>query len=170
MLNYISAFLTFRCNMHCSYCINHYGDFRPRKEIDAYKWGEILKSLPNRDDLPITLGGGEPTLHPGFFTLLYELENQGKKVDLLTNGMFDVEEFISLTSPGMFRSGAPYASIRFSFHKTTNEEKLVKKVLMMQKAGYHVGIWGIGHPNMAERNKDLAAVCLRKGIDYREKE
>ena len=70
----------------------------------------------------------------------------------------------------MFRSGAPYASIRFSFHKTTNEEKLVKKVLMMQKAGYHVGIWGIGHPDMAERNKDLAAVCLRKGIDYREKE
>lgn len=169
-INYIGVFLTFRCNLGCDYCLNKQGDFAPRQEISAYEWADILAPIETREDLPISLQGGEPTMHEGFYTLLHELYDQGKKIDLLTNGMFDVNEFIALTEPEMFKRDAPYASIRFSYHKNTNGPRLLTTVDKLQKAGYSVGIWGIAHPGMVVRNALMANACKAYGIDYREKE
>lgn len=169
-LNYIGVFLTFRCNLGCDYCLNKQGDFAPRKEIGADKWFEILKDSPTRKDLPISLQGGEPTMYEGFYDLVNSLFMVGKPMDILTNGYFNPKEFISLTLPEMFKRPAPYASIRFSFHKNTDEERLLDTVFMLQEAGYSVGIWGLNHPSMLARNSRMANRCLRLKIDYREKE
>jgi len=169
-INYIGVFLTFKCKMGCDYCLNKQGDFKPRKSLHFEGWVKILKDLPTRDDLPISLQGGEPTMYKGFYPLVRSLYCHGKKIDLLTNGDFDAEEFIKETMPVMFKRPAPYASIRFSFHKNTNELKLLDTVTQLYGAGYSVGIWGIDHPDMRERNKWMRQYCGKIGLDYREKE
>jgi len=59
--NYIGVFLTFKCKLGCTYCINRAGTLVPREEISPDAWMKILKPLATREDLPITLQGGEPT-------------------------------------------------------------------------------------------------------------
>lgn len=168
--NYIGVFLTFRCGMGCSYCINHAGEFAPRKEISVDEWVKILAPIQTRSDLPITLQGGEPTEYPGFYNLVKELSYRRKKLDLLTNGNFDLKEFLYRTEPEMFKRPAPYAPIRFSYHAKTNPIKLSAKVIKLQKEGYSVGIWGLDHPNMKMANALMASVCKHSGIDFRIKE
>lgn len=168
--NYIGVFLTFRCSLGCSYCINRAGTLAPRKEIGVDEWMRILRPLKTREDLPITLQGGEPTEYPGFYELATRLHEAGKKIDLLTNGEFDVNEFMRMTVPQMFQRRAPYASIRFSFHQKTDEILLMWKVMKLQSAGYSVGIWGLDHPSMKERNKKVAGYCAEMGLDFRMKE
>ncbi|MDD3663490.1 MAG: radical SAM protein, partial [Candidatus Pacebacteria bacterium] len=94
--NYIGVFLTFRCSLGCSYCINRAGTLAPRKEIGVDEWMRILRPLKTREDLTITLQGGEPTEYPGFYELATRLVESGKKIDLLTNGEFDVNEFMRM--------------------------------------------------------------------------
>jgi hypothetical protein len=168
--NYIGAFLTFRCNLGCDYCLNKQGDFLPRPEMSGKRWIEGLEQLETREDLPITFQGGEPTLHKDFYEIAYQLHKKGKKLDLLTNGEFDIEDFIDNVSPDTFRRKAPYASIRFSFHKNTDENKLIDLVTALYKRNYSVGIWGLNIPDMEKRNKIVAGYCKDLGLDYREKE
>lgn len=168
--NYIGVFLTFKCKLGCTYCINRAGTLVPRKEITVDEWMKILSPIATREDLPISLQGGEPTEYPGFYELATRLHEAGKKVDLLTNGEFDVNEFMRQTVPQMFRRDAPYASIRFSFHQKTDEVLLVWKVMKLQSAGYSVGIWGLDHPSMKERNARMADWCGQIGLDFRMKE
>jgi len=168
--NYIGVFLTFKCRLGCTYCINRAGTLVPRKEISPDEWMKILKPIATREDLPISLQGGEPTEYPGFYELATRLHEAGKRVDLLTNGEFDVNEFMRQTVPQMFRRSAPYASIRFSFHQKTDEVLLVWKVMKLQSAGYSVGIWGLDHPSMKERNARMAEWCGQIGLDFRMKE
>lgn len=170
MLNYIGVFLTFKCNLGCDYCLNRQGSFKPREEITTDEWIKILEDVHTREDLPISLQGGEPTLYPGFFELVKRLHARGHRLDLLTNGYFDVFPFMTQIKPEMFRRDSPYASIRFSYHATTDAEKLLDTVYMLQQHDYSVGIWGIQHPSMKEANARMAGRCKRLGIDYREKE
>jgi hypothetical protein len=170
MLNYIGVFLTFRCHLACDYCINRAGEFRPRPEIDSDEWMKILGSVQTRMDLPITLQGGEPTQYEEFYELVQKLHDAGKPLDLLTNGYFDTKEFLDRTTPDMFRSGAPYASIRFSLHKNTDGGVLMPAVLKLQDAGYSVGVWGLDHPDMKERNEWAKEYCKKVGVDFRMKE
>ena len=169
-VNYIGVFLTLRCNLGCDYCLNRQGDFANRKEIGTYQWLDILKPVKTRPDLPISLQGGEPTLYKGFYDLVAALSYEGKTLDLLTNGEFDVAEFLDRTSPDMFERPAPYASIRFSFHYNTNGPELVRKVKRLARRGYSVGIWGLSHPVMVQRNRMMRDACEMAELDYREKE
>ena len=44
-LTYLAAFLTFRCNFRCSFCINHYKTLAKRRELTADEWIEGLNRL-----------------------------------------------------------------------------------------------------------------------------
>jgi len=170
MLNYIGVFLTFKCRLGCEYCINRFGGLKARQELAPSEWMEVLKGVQTREDLPITLQGGEPTEYVGFYDLVMRLHQKGHRIDLLTNGAFDLDEFLANTTPEMFKRKAPYASIRFSFHKNTDEFCLTTKAHILQNRGYSVGIWGLGHPDMKKRNAKVAWQCREFGLDYREKE
>ena len=156
--------------MACSYCLNKQGDFLPRPEMTGKRWIEGLAQLKTREDFPLTLCGGEPTLHKDFYEIAYQLHKLGKHLDLLTNGTFDVEDFIDNVSPDTFKREAPYASIRFSLHATTNTKKLLKVVSRLHDLKYSVGVWGLDRPDLRSFNINVASECRLLGIDYREKE
>jgi sulfatase maturation enzyme AslB (radical SAM superfamily) len=169
--NYIGIFLTMRCSLSCSYCINNFGTVKKDwKELSGREWIKGLSRILTREDLPLSLQGGEPFLHPDFYPIITELGHEEKFMDVLTNGMFDSEKFERETYINTFRTTAKYAGIRFSFHQNTNMIGLAIKVWGLVRNGYSCGIWGLKHPEMVERNAEMKDLCKWLGIDYREKE
>jgi len=170
--NYVGVFLTFKCGFKCTYCINKHGVLKARRELDAKEWIAGLNRIQTRNDLPITLSGGEPTCYTGFYGLVTGVDKR-LPLDLLTNLDFDIEEFKRNVSPDRFKRDSKYASIRVSYHPTGhNVLNLCENVLSLLRAGYSIGIWGILHPDPVVRMKVLAAqrVATQLGIDFRTKE
>lgn len=169
--NYIAVFLTLACNLRCSYCINRFetGHLESNR-LSGEEWVRGLNRIVSRDDLPLSLQGGEPSLHPDFYHILNNIRPD-LNIDLLTNLQFDVEKFMRNVDPGRIKRNAPYASIRVSYHPETMKlEPLVEKVLRLQNAGYSIGIWGVMHP---KQEGDIAAAqeyARSKDIDFRTKE
>ncbi|OGQ96479.1 MAG: hypothetical protein A2521_09325 [Deltaproteobacteria bacterium RIFOXYD12_FULL_57_12] len=169
--NYIGVFLTLACNFNCSYCINRFGGVgRVAGQLTGKEWATAINRLVSRDDLPVTLQGGEPGLHPDFFYILNKIKPE-LRIDLLTNLTFDLTAFMRTVRPERFARPAPYASIRVSYHPEVMElAPLVEKVLVLQRAGYSVGIWGILHPAWEAAMREAQAYAAARGVDFRFKE
>lgn len=175
--NYVAFFLTFICNLHCSYCINWHNrqanvPQRKTKHLEVQDWIKATNRLVLRDDLPLTLQGGEPTVYKDFYKLVNEVKRD-IQMDLLTNMMFDVDEFIHNVPVWRFNRDAPYGAIRVSYHPGQNDIKdLIRKARKIQDAGFRVGVYGILHPDERIRIRILGAqeLCLKKGVDFRTKE
>ncbi len=169
--NYIAVFLTFRCNYKCSYCINkHSGSIRTSKHLSAEEWIDGLNRLRVNSDLPITLQGGEPTIHPGFYEIVNGIRSD-THIDLLTNLQFDVRTFARKIEPNRIRRKSPYASIRVSYHPEMMDlDKTMVKVLELQKRGYSIGLFGVLHPLQEQIVLEAQRKCQDAGIDFRTKE
>ena len=163
--NYCSAFLTFSCNYKCHYCINKYNGLYRYKHLTAKDWIRGLSRVQAREDLPITLTGGEPNIFKGF----YDIANKVKKpMDLLTNGSFCAKDFTFKVKPSVFKREAPYASIRFSYHPGYTPLNLITKTKVLLHKGYDVGIWAVDTGSSQIKAFQVLAKTL--GIDFRLKE
>jgi uncharacterized Fe-S cluster-containing radical SAM superfamily protein len=175
--NYVAFFLSMSCNLSCSYCINlHDGGQRSaqsrRKQMTAKEWITAANRLKLRADLPLTLQGGEPTLYKGFYRLVNEVKPE-IKMDLMTNLMFNVDDFIANVPVERFIRDAPYASIRVSYHPGQNDiNDLIAKTNKLQNAGFRIGLYGIQHPdeNILAHILKAQQQCLSLGLDFRFKE
>lgn len=169
--NYVGVFLILSCNLSCDYCINTLsGNLIKKKVIPHAEWTKILNRLDLPAGLPITLQGGEPTLHPDFYQIINGL-NSDIPIDLLTNIQFDPVKFASLISPSRLKRDAKYASIRVSYHPTTmNWAKTLEKVLWLQQKRYSVSLNSVFHPEVENHLLECQAEALAKGIDYRFKD
>lgn len=135
-------------------------------------WISAANRLVLRNDLPLTLQGGEPTLHKDFFNIVNEVKPE-IRMDLMTNLMFDVKAFIANVPTWRFTREAPYAAIRVSYHPGQNHiEDLIIKTMKLQDAGFRVGLYGIEHPDENIRRHILSAQerCMNLGLDFRLKE
>ncbi|MEK6820129.1 MAG: radical SAM/SPASM domain-containing protein, partial [Nanoarchaeota archaeon] len=173
---YMTAFLTMRCNLNCSFCLNAFSkDFNRTKfrEISGKQWVEALNKLESREDLPITFSGGEPFLHPDFIYILNNLKPE-LKIDILTN-FYDknlVDRFISEINPERVRRQVPYPSIRVSYHpEQMDAEQLITNVKKAADAGFNIGIETIMYPNprQLEAIEQMAIQCRNLGISLRPK-
>ena len=169
--NYIAAFLTFACNLKCSYCINNYENRVIKRKIATGKeWVAGLNRIISREDLPLTLQGGEPSLHPDFIYIINHLKPE-LNIDILTNLQFDIQDFIKKVDPERIKRKSPYASIRVSYHpETMDADEVIKKVLRMLEARFSVGIWAVVHPKYEKIISEVKEKCLSLGIDFRLKE
>lgn len=169
--NYIASFLTFSCNYHCSYCINYFGESKfVKKILSGEKWVKRLNRIISRDDLAITLQGGEPSLHPDFIYIINNLKPE-LKIDILTNLQFDVDKFINKIDPNRIKRKSPYASIRVSFHPEHMDiNKIIDKTIKLQNAGFYIGIWGVMHPTYKKEILSAQEKCRKLNIDFRTKE
>ena len=176
---YISAFLTMRCNLNCSFCLNAFDKNFDRKsfgEISGEQWVEALNKTESRSDVPITLTGGEPSLHKDFIYIINNLKPE-LNIDLLTNlswGGKGLEKFISEVDPDRIKRDAPYASIRVSYHpeQMGSGIKLVKNAKKLQDAGFSIGIWSVLYPSPKQLSaiNQMQFICKDAKIDFRIKE
>ncbi|WP_419249837.1 radical SAM protein [Campylobacter fetus] len=174
--NYIALFLTLSCNLKCPYCINLNENGASRKSvvrgiIKPDIWLNFINRLDIKsDDLPLTLQGGEPTLYPYFYELVNGIDDKFK-LDLLTNFMFDEDEFIRRINPSKFTRDAKYAAIRVSYHPNQNDiNTLIKKHDKMKDAGFYVGIYSVLTPQNKSHIEEVMKKCKDLGIDFRVKE
>jgi hypothetical protein len=176
---YIGVFLTFECTYHCKYCINRYETDhcieKPEVRLTGEQWIAGLSRLRNVDrpggsTVPITLQGGEPTLHPGFFDIVNGLEGR-LRLDVLTNLSGKAEDWIENVDPKRLTRDAPYASIRVSYHPLQQgRQELLQKVLKLQNAGFSVGVYGIDHPDFGVANYEAEKLFKEYKVDFRTKE
>lgn len=158
--SYVEVYTTFRCNFSCSYCINGFGGIkRNRKELTAREWIMALNNI-DTNGLPITFGGGEPTQHREFYDIINGLKPR-TKIDILSNGTFNVKEFMLKIPKTRFHArGYGYKPIRFSYHpKSTNPDSLIETCSALQSNGYPCGIFGLNHPDNLQKNIAMAEKC-----------
>ena len=169
--NYIAAFLSFACMLRCSYCINHHGgDLVKKRWMSGEDWIRGLNRIVPRLDLPITLQGGEPTVHKHFYEIVQGIKAE-HPIDLLTNLELDPDEFMRRIPPERIKRDSPYASIRVSYHKGQHDyEPLLKRVRYLLDHGYSAGIWVVDHPDYREHTQMVQKIALDMGIDFRLKE
>ena len=170
--NYIACFLTLDCNLQCNYCINYFGGIKPpnKKMLSGEEWVGMLNRLDSPLDLPVTLQGGEPSLHPDFIWIIKNIKTD-LNIDILTNLQFNIEEFIKEIHPARLNRKAPYPNIRVSYHPGYMDlEQLIGKVIKMQKAGFSMGIFSILHPLFETEVRQVQKYCRGLGIDFRTKE
>lgn len=169
--NYVGVFLTFTCTLGCSYCINRHDELATGgRLLTGEEWQRGLNRLCSRPDLPLTLQGGEPTLHPDFYRIVNAIRPD-LHLDVLTNLEIDPASFMVAIDPQRLKREAPYASIRVSYHPGVMVlERLVDKVLLLQDSGYSIGIWGVLHPDQEDEIRRAQSYCLARGIDFRTKE
>jgi sulfatase maturation enzyme AslB (radical SAM superfamily) len=169
--NYVGVFLSLSCNLTCSYCINHLvGLKKGRKLLSAKEWARGLGRLEMTKKIPLTLQGGEPTIHKEFYEIINEVP-ESLELDLLTNIQFSPEEFARKIPLSKFNRVAPYAPIRVSYHpETMNFEETKAKVQKLSELGFKVGLYGVLHPDQKEEVLRAQKICLEEGIDFRTKE
>lgn len=169
--NYIGVFLTFACNLRCDYCINRqYGAVQKYKQMTPQEWIDGLNRIQTRPDLPITLQGGEPTMYKGIYEVIAGVDRR-IHIDILTNGQFNVEEFICKVDPLRLQRSAKYASIRLSYHPWDMPlEGLINTAKRLQDASFSVGVWVVDHPGCHSLVRASQELMLNEGIDCRLKE
>lgn len=171
--NYCAVFLTLACQLKCSYCINvqqyeRSAMVKGRKAMSADDWIVALNRIEARDDLPITIQGGEPTVHPDFYKIVNAVN---KPMDLLTNCMFNINEFIEKVPQNKFKRNAPYASIRVSYHpEQISLDKLLPRVKRLHDAGYQIGVWMVQVPEQMHLSKRAKEAFDFYGISFKIKE
>lgn len=77
--------LTLACNLRCRHCGSFAGAQRDR-ELDARECDKVADDLAAMKCEKLTLGGGEPTLHPRWHEIGRRLSDQGVKVNIISNG------------------------------------------------------------------------------------
>ncbi len=76
--------LTYRCNLRCVYCYNDRQ--RIREHLPTAVWLDVLEQIAGMGVLHLALSGGEPLMHPGFFTILSEARRLGFATRVKTSG------------------------------------------------------------------------------------
>jgi hypothetical protein len=168
--NYVGAFLTFRCPYHCSYCINRFGGGARLSgpERPGEEWIRFFSRL-DAHGLPVTLQGGEPGMHPDFIQIVNETLNR-HPVDILSTLEFDLRAFIEAVDPKRLNREAPYAPIRVSYHpEQFSLVHILDRVLMLQRAGFRIGLYAVEHPRNHAQIEHARIVCAGLGVDFRTK-
>ena len=165
--NYIAAFLTLRCNLGCTYCLNAVSTLaKERVELSGDKWIFGLNRLNIREDVPITLEGGEPTKHPDFYKIVEKVKHP---IDILTNLQFDVDEFINKVDPVWFnkKRHLSYKSIRASFHPERMDlEVTLGKAVKLQNNGFNIGLFALNLPENIEQNMIMTEKAREEKIYF----
>ncbi len=142
--NYVACFLTLRCNLKCSYCLNMFGaKTRKRHEMSAEDWIAGLSRIKTTRWVPVTIEGGEPTCHEGFFDIMQRVSPE-VPFDLLTNMEFKLKDFLIKVPRERFRRVPGCTSIRVSYHPPQHDLELIAlKCHRLQVEGFSIGIAGV---------------------------
>jgi len=169
--NYVAAFLTFACQLRCPYCINHHGgDLVKNRRMSGEEWIKGINRLVLPPDVPITLQGGEPTVHKDIVEIINGISSH-IPIDILTNLERPLDQWLYKIPPERLKRKSPYASIRVSWHRGQHSlEDLLRKVAQAQEKGFHIGIWTVMHPDYEAEILEAQHTAKHMGIDFRLKE
>jgi len=77
--------LTRACNFRCIYCFNSSGSPAP-DELRTEEWLDVVEQAKDLEVARLTLSGGEPMMHPGFFDILKKVLDSDIMAYVCSNG------------------------------------------------------------------------------------
>jgi len=173
--NYIAAFLTMRCNLDCSYCINAFSKPFSRQygEMSTNEWIKAINRLDLPKGLPVTLQGGEPTVRKDLIGILKGIRKD-IDLDILTNGQFDIDKFIDEIPANRFRqfkdsvgSLSKISSVRISYHPEQMDlEDTVYRILKLKDNGFAASMSVVNHPTISSEVLNAKERCEEEGINF----
>jgi radical SAM protein with 4Fe4S-binding SPASM domain len=84
--------ITNKCNLTCVHCLRDAG--KPSEnELDTPEWLKVIDDFSSLFKTDVTISGGEPLVHPGFFNIIKKAKEKGLGVTLFTNGVLINEEY-----------------------------------------------------------------------------
>ncbi len=87
----INIFVTYRCNLACSYCFACELQKEFREDLSQERFQRLLDWITRAGMLAAAFIGGEPTLHPHLPDMVEQTAETGVAVVLFTNGLFPTE-------------------------------------------------------------------------------
>jgi len=120
------------------------------------------------EGIPITLQGGEPFIYRGIWDIL---ENVRHKMDILTAlpPQVTVERLKKLKTLDWNKRGAPYPTIRVSFHKGQNDYKdLIHRIKELREF-LSIGLFHINHPAYTDVIDEIREYAQKHGVEFRTK-
>lgn len=81
--------LTYRCNLHCSYCFANEFVNKEKTDISLENFQKAIEFMTRSGETHVGLIGGEPTLHPNFQNFMESLISNQKVsgITVYTNGL-----------------------------------------------------------------------------------
>ncbi len=176
---FISAFLTFRCNLDCSFCVNYSSNknFKRNRfdEMSGEDWVKSLNRIESSHGVPITFLGGEPSIHKDFIYIINNLKPE-LEIDIQTNLWWNkkkLDRFVREVSPERIKRNSPYPSIRVSYHPETMKEgeRVVENAIILKENGFDIGMESVMHPSPLnlEALEKMSLKCKNVGLNFREK-
>ncbi len=170
--DYFGVFLTNRCFLSCFYCITNFNhpfiNKKIFKELEPEEWIEGLNRLSLPEGIPLTLQGGEPFVYKGIWEIL---DNIRHKVDILTAlpPQVTLDRFKELKNLAWNHRGAPYPTIRVSFHSGQNDyQDLILRIKELQGI-VSIGLYHIEHPAYPELTNQIRSFASQQGVEFRTK-
>lgn len=167
----VAFYLTFDCNLRCSYCINHQGAGRESlpanpPQMTPEQWIMAANRFNSEDSPPIVLQGGEPMLCPGLYQILRETENR-VKFEIKTNLTIDENWFIREVPPEKFAR----AGIIVSYHPEQAEFfRILDRIQNLRSYGFRVGLYAVNHPLYDTHLRWAQKIAIEHGIELHLKE
>ncbi len=87
----INIFITYRCNLSCSYCFASELRSEYPEDMKAEQFGKLLEWMSAVSLPAAAFIGGEPTLHPRLPEMIEQTVEAGVTAVLFTNGLFPRE-------------------------------------------------------------------------------
>ena len=139
----LNIYLTNACNLRCPHCFMKAGK-RLANELTTDEWVSVLRDFKECGGTAVTLTGGEPTMHPGFRTIVESAYGMGLQLTVLTNGILWNDELIDELSPCMAEvqisiDGVDDAS-NAKIRKAGTFETLVRNVIRFSRNGVRVSV------------------------------
>jgi MoaA/NifB/PqqE/SkfB family radical SAM enzyme len=139
--------------------------------MSGKEWVRAINRIVSRADVPVTIGGGEPTKHPDFYYIIRNIKPE-LGIDLLTNLEFNVDEFMANIPLEKIKLN-PFsdAAIRVSYNPgITDFDQLAAKTLKLKQHGYSIGIWTVAYPGYAKEIRIARQKSKMSGVDFYIKE
>ena len=168
--HYLQWHITHLCNLRCKHCYQEDYAFHMAEDRFYAYLEQYLAFVSARGLSPqINLTGGEPLLHPSFFTFAEEIRRRGAKWAVLTNGTLIDEEkakrLASLTPVFVQVSLDGVKDTHDSIRGAGNFEKALRGIDLLKKADVKVLVSFTAQKGNAGDFAALAKVCRKHKVD-----
>lgn len=153
----------YKCNFRCPYCW-FYKDWARLGKRSIYlspgEWLEHWTKIRDKyGEARIDIVGGEPFIYPDFIELIKGL-SRIHQIKITTNLSGDIERFAREIDPQR-------AELDLNFHVLFIDlETVVKKTLILKKAGFKCGICYLAYPPQMHKIKQVSRRFREEGINF----
>jgi len=168
---HLTMSLTYSCNHRCIYCCNSSGQ-RRKNELSTEDWLRVVDEAAEMGVVGMIFSGGEPTMHPGFLSIIERAIQRRIYPAISTNGTRLTEPLVEQLA----RTGADYIHLSMSATTPSLYDEIVgykgnlpaaqQAIRLLKKYGFYVRVKMVIMPINLGEVENLLESCYELGADF----